>query len=960
MANLVVVLKKCLYDGHYYFRNDTMNVVLKWIGFATVSLITSVSWGAVNPADPIPMGPQVKVGKLENGLTYYVQHNVLPRNRAELRLVVKAGSMQEDEDQKGLAHFVEHMAFNGSTHFKKHELISYLQSIGLKFGADLNAYTSFNETVYILPVPTKNKADVEKAFTVLQDWAGGLSLRDEDINMERGIILEELRLGKGPQDRITKMVFPKLFKDSKYANRLPIGNEVLLKTFDPKSLRRFYQEWYRPELMAVVAVGDIDEKETIDLIRNTFSTLRNPIPSRAKEPPTIPPRKKTDVLIITDKEVTGNSVEIMYPSIPDIEPSTIEGYRRELVEGMFGQMLGMRVAELSQQSEPPFIAGSSGISKGMPGYKAFSASAVIGRQGLDSAMMALLAEQERVRKFGFTQIELDRVKKSYLSSIEKSYLEREKTESTTYAAEYIRNFLVNEPLPGIVNEYSYFQEFVPKVPLDEINKIARARIPLATEPKLIVYTGVQEKNTTPAPAKILQSIKTAETQVVLPVVQREVPNELLKVKPKPGEIVFERSNTYLGLTELTFGNGVKALLKPSEFKEDQVVMSAVRFGGQSLYTEDDKYNAAYASTVAGVMGVGDYTLTDIAKILSGKNANVSTSLGFYTENISGSSGKNDIETMLQLLTMKMRPARKDPALFNSFIVRSQDASKYAAARPETTFSDARAQLMYNNHPRVMLTPVSSDFDKISMERAIEIYNERFTSAKDMTFLFAGSFTIDTIKPLLLTYIASLPTNDIPTTFKDIGLRPVKGVIQKEIKHGEEPKSRVSMSFTGDAQFSEKNQLILTTLTEVMNIRIIDVLREQKALIYSGGMGGSISKTPVESYEIGIGLPCAPENVNNVRQTMLSELERMKKTGPTQEEMLKVKTNWYDTFDKYQGSNDYWIARLQTHALYNTDYLELAKSRSLMDEVTAKDVQDAAKKYFNTSNYMDLVFSPSKK
>ena len=450
---------------------------------------------ALNLADTVPVGPQVKVGQLDNGLTYYIQKNSRPEKRLELRLVVKAGSVLEDEDQLGLAHYTEHMAFNGSTHFKKHELISYLQSIGLKFGADLNAYTSFNETVYILPIPTDKREDIEKAFLVLEDWAGGVSFQDDALESERSIVLEELRLGKGAQDRMNKVLLPKIFSGSLYARGLPIGTEASLNGFQFDAIRRFYKDWYRPNLMAVVVVGDIDPADAQKLVEQHFSKLRNPAHERARNYPSIPVRKDVETVVVTDKEATSNVMQVLYPVTADKVERTLEDTRQKLLERLFGRMLGQRMQELTQQSNPPFVGGSAGLGPLVPGYRAFSNVALLGRQGVGPAMDALVLENQRARQFGFQAAELERSKKSMLRALEQSFAEREKTDSGRYAAEYIRNFLVQESIPGIANELLYAQELLPTITLADVNRFAQTAIP-AQSAKLVA-TWATRKKTTP-------------------------------------------------------------------------------------------------------------------------------------------------------------------------------------------------------------------------------------------------------------------------------------------------------------------------------------------------------------------------------------------------------------------------------------------------------------------------------
>jgi zinc protease len=926
----------------------------------TLLLLPFGAGAALNLDAPIPVGPQVKVGKLPNGLTYYIQKNARPERKLDLRLVVKAGSILEDEDQQGLAHFVEHMAFNGSTNFKKHELVDYLQSIGVKFGADLNAYTSFDETVYILPIPLDRPENIGKAFQVLEDWAHGLSFDEDVIDKERGIVLEELRLGKGAGDRIGKQIWPKIYNGSRYAERLPIGKEEVLRNFKPETLKRFYRDWYRPDLMAVVAVGDIDPKAIEKLIKAHFSKLSNPKPARPRVYAEIPRREETEAVVVTDKEAGGNSILVRYPVQPVREPDTVRGYREQLVEGLFTGMLGARLQELSQLAEPPFLRGGSALGKLTPFYKSFNTSAVIGPGGAPKAIDALVRENERARRYGFGQAELDRARKNMLRSFEQLYNEREKTDSGAYVAEYLRNFLQQEPIPGIAAEYRYATEMLPAVTLDEMNAYARRTIP-ANSGKLVIYTGIERADSPPPQgAALLAALAAAERAEVAPHEEKVLGSQLMAQPPKAGSIVEEREDKALGLTYLTFSNGVKAILKPTDFRNDQVMMSAARFGGQSLYGDADILNARYANAIVASMGLQDYSPLDLSKVLAGKAAAVTMGLAGYNEVLGASSGATDIETMLQLLWLRFDAVRRDEDLFKSFIGKQVEAARNRLGQPSARFGDTVVATLYNNHPRAPRPLLPEEFAQISLDRSIAIYRERFSSAKDLTFVMVGSFDVNKVKPLLATWLGSLPTPAIPTEWRDVGLRPVKGVVKRAVYSGTEPKSTISLTFTGEAAFSELEQMRLQALVEVLNIRIIEVLREQLSLIYGGSAGGQLGRIPYGHYSLSVTLPTGPENVDKVLKATFDEFERLKREGPLAGDLAKVKQNWIQNHRKALRENGYWLGRIQSALLDGTDPKAILTHEERVNALTAAEVQDAARRYLNTENYVQVVLYPEKK
>jgi zinc protease len=930
-------------------------VKLVW-GFLFLTGCT-LAQAALNLMDPVPVGPQVQVGHLDNGLTYYIQKNIRPEKRLELRLVVKAGSVLEDDDQRGLAHFVEHMAFNGSTHFKKHELISYLQSIGLKFGADLNAYTSFNETVYMLPMPTDKREAVEKGFLVLADWAGGVSFQDPDIDSERSIVLEELRLGKGAQDRMNKVLFPKIFSGSKYADRLPIGTEDNLKGFKFETVKRFYKDWYRPDLMAVVVVGDIEPADAKALIQANFSQLQNPQPERPRTYPALPVRTVSEAVVATDKEATNNMIQMLSPALVDKPDLTLGDIRQKTVEHLFGRVLGQRMQELTQQANPPFVGGGSGLSAAMPGYRWFAASALLGRQGSEPAIAALVQENERARQFGFNPEELERSKMNLLRGYEQGVAELGKTNSDSYAAEYTRNFLLKESIPGITNELAYAREMLPSISLAEVNAFARAVIPDKTA-KLVVYAGTDNADSnTPKDAQLLNAVKQAEQTVVVAKVEKALAKSLMGQLPKPGRIVAERRNEAMNFTELELSNGVKVILKTTDFKNDEILVGAGRFGGWSLYPLADKYNAAYASSVVDAMGLAKFAPLELQKMLAGKVLSLNVNVEAEKEWVGGSASNADLESLLQLMHLKFGSTRRDADLFQSFVSRSRDATKSALVSPQAIFRDALQTTLYNGNPRVFLTPRPENFEGLQLDRIQAIYEQRFASAKGFTFILVGSFKPEVVKPLLATYLASLPVGDVPTQYVDLGIRPVTGVVKKEVHAGTEPKALVSITFAGPATDTPEERMNVSAMVDVLNIKIIEVLREKLTLIYGGGMGGGLSDVPYQKYQLSMALPCGPQNVDKVIAAAMGEIQKLQDTGPDAGDLDKVKQNWLIAYRRSLRENGFWLDKLHGSVLYGRDLAKVLSYEKDVAALSQADVQAAAKRYLRQDNFVQVVLLP---
>jgi zinc protease len=910
-------------------------------------------------SDPLPISPEVKIGKLANGLTYYIRKNGRPEKKVELRLVVKVGSIMEDDDQRGLAHFTEHMAFNGSKHFKKNELVSFLQSIGVQFGADLNAYTSFDETVYILPIPTDKSENLEKGMTVLEDWASAVSFENAEIDKERGVVLEESRLGKGANDRMNKVILPKLFAGSKYAERLPIGKEDILKNFKYDVIKRFYKDWYRPDLMAVVVVGDVDLADAEKKIKEHFENLKNPTHERPRIYAEIPGRTSSEGLSVTDKEATNNIIRIYYSTKKSKPDLTIGDYREAIVKNLFSTILGQRLQELTQKPNPPFVFAGSGLNGFVQGHEAYSSFMLVGKSGAEPGITAMVQENERARKFGFTADELERTKKSTLRSLERSYNEKDKTESQVHAEELIRNFLIQETIPGIENEFNYHKEFLPTITLEELNKYTAKTIPSA-EGKLVAYSG-SDKSDTPIPTsnELLAMTAKAEQMPVTAYEEKAVASSLMDKVPTGGKIVNEKENKELGFTELTLSNGVKVIFKSTDFKNDQIVMAATRFGGQSLYDQKDNLNAAYATTVVGQMGVKDFSPVDLRKILSGKTANASPQMGSLTEGVRGQSGTADLESMLQLVYLYFTQPRKDEALFASFVSKQQAMVQNMMANPQTVFQDSVQKILYNNNPRGPRFPKPDDFSKINLDRALEIYKERYGNANSFTFLFVGSFDPNKLKELVSTYLDSLPSAPITPAFKDLGVRPAKGVIRKEIKKGSEPKSFITMAFTGESPYSEDANFKLQVLIEVLNIKLIETLREDLSGIYGGGMRAALNKNPYNNYLINVSLPCGPENVDKLIAATFAEIQKIKDNGPLEVDLNKVKETMGKKHQEDLKDNNYWLSKLQQTVELGHDPAAILSFDKRLNAISVKDLKEAANHYFNMNNYLQAVLYPEK-
>lgn len=934
-------------------RNSCLSLI-----FLFLTTVSAVSQNKLT--DPLPIDPRVKIGTLSNGLFYYIQKNNRPAKKVELRLVVNTGSILEDDDQRGLAHFTEHMAFNGSKNFQKNDLVSFLQSIGVKFGADLNAYTSFDETVYILPIPTEKKENVDKGFQILEDWASTVSFDEAEIDKERGVVLEELRLGKGADDRMSKIYFPKLFEGSKYGDRLPIGTEDVLKNFNYETIKKFYRDWYRPDLMAVIVVGDLEVHEAEQYIKKHFEHLKNPASARPRPESEVLPRQKSEGVVATDKEATNHYVQIYYTTKKWKPETTVGDYRDFMIERLFTSMLSQRLQELTQKSNPPFLFGASSLGEFVRGYEAYSSFAVLGKDGVQPAINAIIQENERARKFGFTAPELDRMKKILIKNIERAYNERDKTESSAIVQEYVRNFLEKEPIPGIENEYAYHKQYLDGITLDEVNQYAARTIPPDTASKLVILTGPDKAEfKIPSNEELLVMADQAAKSELTAYEETAVSASLMEKMPVAGKVVGEKVIKDLEVTELSLGNGIKVLLKPTDFKNDQIIMSASRFGGQYLYDPAERLNAEYASAIVTQMGVAQFSPTELRKVLAGKSASVTPRLGTISESLNGQCSASDLETMLQLTHLYFTQPRYDEELFKSFITKQQAMYQNMSSDPQYTFQDSVMNILYRNHPWAPRVPKSENFGKINNQHALNIYKERFGDASGFTFVLVGKFDIAAAKPLLATYLGSLKSSGKKSMYKDVGLRPIKGV-KKEIFKGTEPKSFIRMFWNGEVPYTTDEQLKLQALTEVVNIKLIEKLREDLAGIYGGGMFGTLNKYPYNHFSVGASLPCGPENVDKLIAATHAEIQKIKTDGPSVEDLNKVKETWRQQHEVNLKENNFWARQLLQSVELGTDLQNVLSYEERVARLTPQDVKDAANKYLDMKNYVQIVLNPEKK
>ena len=922
-------------------------------------LFSQFSFSQFVPNKILPIDPDVRVGKLPNGLTYYIRKNTKPEKKVQLRLVVNTGSVLEQPDQQGLAHMMEHMNFNGSTHFQKNELVSYLQSIGVQFGADLNAYTSFDETVYILPIPSDDPEKVDKGFTILEDWAGNASLDTSEINKERGVVLEESRLGKGANERMGKQYYPELFNGSQYASRLPIGKDSILQNFKAESLIRFYKTWYRPDLEAVIVVGDIDPAIAEQEIIKHFGHFTNPS-SETLRPSIIPfaERKQNTGIVLTDKEQTLKILQV-FNYVEKAKPiNTWAAYRETVVEGLFNSLINQRLSELTQQPDPPFLFGSTSFQNFIRGYRSFISIAAIGDKPVKNAIDALVNTTEAVRKYGFLSSELERGKMSLLNQTEKAFNDKDKTESAILVQGYITNYLSGTPIIGITNRYAYIKQVLPTITLEEVNAISKKME--TTQGKFaLLLSPEKDAAKLPSSSELINLVAVAHRLPVKPYQEKIMATSLMDKKPVPGKVISEKKNAALGTTDLTLSNGITITIRPTDFKNDEIQMDAWRLGGMRNYTLADKENAQNAAMIVQQMGVKDMTPTDLRKFLAGKTVNVQPYMNPYDGGIEGSSSVKDFETFLQLVNLYFTQPRRDDKLFQSYINTQKGFIQNLKDNPGNYFSDTLAKVEYNNNPWAGGLPKVSDYDKINLDRVITIYKENFGNAYGLHFTFVGNIDAEKAKPLLATYLGSLPSKPKENKFTDEGLRPVKGIVDLLVNKGAAKQSRVTILFTGEAPYSLEEDLKIKALTAALNIKIIEKLREDMSLIYGGGMSGALTKRPYNHYSISANFPCSPENVDKVITAFFDIIKNAQNKGIEQNDLDKVKETLKKQNEDQMKENDHWLNVLSSAWIENDNPIWVYDYSKKVNSITVQDLQEAAKKYLNMYNYIKAILNPEK-
>ncbi len=909
-------------------------------------------------ADKLPVDPDVITGTLPNGLTVYIRRNTEPKNRAELYLVCKAGSVLENDDQQGLAHFTEHMAFNGTRDFPKNQLVDYLQKSGVKFGADLNAYTSFDETVYQLPLPTDSAAVFEKGFSILANWAGYQLFDPKEIDDERGVVLEEARLrGKNAQERLSLQTLPVLLNNSRYALRLPIGKEDIIKTFKPETIKSFYHDWYRPDLEAVIVVGDFDPKYVAKLIREYFSLLGNPTPEKPRTTYTVPPTPGTAVKIATDKEFPYTVAEIVVKHPGTVIKTTTDFMQSMRVE-LFNQMLNARLGELVQKPNPPFLYGQSSYGSFIGRQNAFTTVAVAKSPGeLQIAIKAAVAETERARLFGFTLTELERAKQNALLAIDNAYKERDKTKSAVFVNEYQQNFLSGEAIPGLEYEYNFYVNNIGKITLAEMNAMAGKFISDQNR-VVLVEAPDKEKDKLPNEKTILDWIAEAGKNLT-PYVDNRSDKPLMDKLPAPGKVTSTQTDSLILTTTITLSNGIKVILKPTEFKNDQILINGYSFGGTSLASDQDFTSADMAGNVIPSSGIADFTQIQLDKMLAGKNVSITPYISDVAQGISGNCAPKDFEAALQLIYLYFTQPRKDADIWQSNITQTKSVLANRSLDPGSVFQDTVSATLSNHNFREMVV-TAPQLDAASLDKSYSFFKDRFADASGFTFVIVGNFTVDRIKPYLEAYLGSLPTTNSKETYKNLGIHPPAGQITKTVYKGIGDKSTVDLVFDGSYEYNETNNIQMDALESILQIKLDERLREKEGEVYAPGVRASYKKIPEGRYTFTISFQCAPANVDKLVNATMEEINNIKQNGALAVDIQKFAAQEARSTQVQLKENIFWAGYLGAASQNQENPDAILYHVSNLGNVTAQSTKDAANKYLSGANLIKLILLPEKK
>lgn len=927
-------------------------------------LFLSVQLSAQQAEKPLPIDPKVRYGKLDNGLTYYLRHNEQPKDRADFYIAQRVGSVLEEDSQAGLAHFLEHMAFNGTKNFPGKQLSDYLETVGIRFGENLNAYTGFDETVYLIKdAPITRQGIIDSCLLVLHDWSNAISLEADEIEKERGVIREEWRTSDQAYMRMLKQQLPVMFPNSQYANRLPIGDINVINNFKHDELRNYYKKWYRPDLQAIVVVGDIDVDKIEAQLKTLFADVPKPIDAAERIMYPVPDNDAPLVSIAKDKEATNTSINIFYKHNPlPVElRGTIQGMVLDYIRRVSSSMIGDRFYEISQKPDAPFMSayaydGPYFVAKTKDAWSVIGSS----KDGkILDALKALVRENEKVNQFGFTVPEYERAKADLLKQYESAYKERDKQKNNSYVSEYVNHFTDGGYIPGIETEYELIKQVADGIKVEDVNKYIQNII--GDKNIVISLSGPDKEGLVyPTEEELLAAFNEAKGEKVEAYVETVSDDPLVEKLPAPGKIVSTKENKLLGTTELVLSNGIKVALKHTDFKKDQILMTATSPGGTSLVGDKDIPNLKIINSAINLGGVGNFSQTDLGKKLAGKKVNVYVSLGPDCEKVDGSASPEDLETMFQLVYLYFTQPRMDEDAFASFLERTRNQLKNLHMNPMSAFSDSLNYNMYKGNPR-MKRIETSELDKINYARIMDLYKERYADASDFLFSFVGNIDLASIEPLIEQYLATLPTLKRSDAKGDESVYPriEKGKTMKRFSRTmETPKASIVAVYSGKIDYTPENIVLMTALKQILDIVYVEKVREDEGGTYGVSVSSRISPFPKGQAILQTYFDTDPEKADKMNAIVHDELERIAKEGPRKEDFNKTKENMQKKYAENVQENGYWLGILDDYYFHGLN--RETSQKKILDNMTPDKIKAIAKALLSQNNVVEIFMEPETK
>lgn len=910
--------------------------------------------------EELPLDPAVRMGKLKNGLTYYIRHNSEPEKKVNFYIAQKVGSILEEDDQRGLAHFLEHMCFNGTEHFPGKSLINYLEKVGVKFGVDLNAYTSIDETVYnINNVPTTTPGAIDSCLWILRDWADGLTLNGEEIDSERGVIHEEWRSRSNAMSRMLDHVLPIAYQGDKYAYRLPIGTMEVVDNFPHEALRKYYEKWYRPDLQGVIIVGDIDVDEVEKKVKKIFKKIK-----KAKNPAerVFYPVTDNEELVFaqgTDKEQQNYALQLYfkYDATPRELVNTKEAVYKSYVMQTAISMLNGRFTEITMKENPPFLGAA--VSNGkflLSGTKeAFSISVMCKPEKIMEALPYAYCEVERARRYGFTEGELARHKANATAMIERWYAEREKFTNDMFVESCVRHFLDNKSMMSTEDEYNLSKEMIARLTLEEVNAVLPA---LYTKNNRVAVSlaPLNEDAKYPTKEDIEGLLAAIESAQLTPYVDTTNDAPLLSVEPEGCKVVSSEKGMW-DSTVWTLANGIKIVVKPTDFAADRIILRGYSYGGTSRYPHSDRVNLARLGSIVAIGGAGEFDAMQLDKKLAGSTASANVSSSTYLDQISASCSPKDLEDMFRLMYLKYTSPRMDTAAFTSYKTRLKGSLKDRDLNPMTALGDTLNKALYGNHPR-MKPMTASDVDNIDYNRIMEIYKDRTADASDFTFFIIGNIDTLAIKPLVEQYIGGLPANGRMEKLFDHDVKTRKGKYSNNFtRKMETPTGTELIIYSGDIEPTLRNGILMNFLSQIMTIVYTTEVREKEGGTYGVGVNGRVEYLPKGEFTLNIEFSMAPERREELTAIIIRELERVAKEGPEAEQVDKIRSYMLKTFDEQVKENSAWLGWLTTYYFYGSDYY--TEYKNIVSSITKEDIRKFLEYILAQGNMIEVSMIPEK-